>query len=82
MRTLQRGLGTFGTLVILALAGVAGYYIYKSVIEPESVSAPSCKSQLNSCMANCRKTTTEAPQAQACQEACQRDAAACETKKR
>jgi hypothetical protein len=52
------------------------------VIEPESVSAPSCKSQLNSCMANCRKTTTEAPQAQACQEACQRDAAACETKKR
>jgi len=82
MNRLQRGLGTFGTLVILAIAGAAGYYIYKSVFEPESVSAPSCKSQLNSCLANCRKTTTEAPQAQACQESCQRDAAACEARKR
>jgi len=51
MTRLQRGLGTFGTLVILAIAGAAGYYI-------------------------------EAPQAQACQESCQRDAAACEARKR
>ena len=81
MKGLQRGLGAFGTLVILAIAGAAGYYIYKSVFEPESVSAPSCKSQLNSCIANCRKTTTEAPATQACQEACQRDASACESKR-
>ena len=81
MKCLQRGLGTFGTLAILAIAGAAGYYIYKSVFEPETVSAPSCKSQLNSCITNCRKTSTEAPQAQACQEACQRDAAACEAKR-
>ena len=82
MKRLQRGLGAFGTLVILVMAGVAGYYIYKSAIEPETVSVPSCKSQFNSCMANCRKTTTEAPQAQACQQACQRDVAACEARKR
>jgi hypothetical protein len=81
VQKLQRGLGGFGTLVILALAGAAGYYIYKSVMEPGSVSAPSCKSQLNSCIATCRKTTTEAPAAQACQETCQRDASACEAKR-
>ena len=67
---------------MLVLFAVGGYYIYKYVIEPDSVSAVSCKSQLNSCMVSCRKTTTEAPQAQACQESCQRDAAACEARKR
>jgi hypothetical protein len=81
VQKLQRGLGAFGTLVILALAGAAGYYIYKSVMEPDSVSAPSCKSQLNSCIAICRKTTTEAPAAQECQDTCQRNASACEAKR-
>jgi hypothetical protein len=81
MTRLQLGLGTFGALVVLAIAGAAGYYIYKSVFEPESVSAASCKSQLNSCIAKCRKTTSEAPQAQACQEDCQRNAASCEAKR-
>ena len=81
MRNLQRGLGTFGTLVILALAGAGGYYVYKAVMEPDSVAGPSCKSTLSSCMAKCRRTTTEAPAAQACQESCQGDAAACEAKR-
>jgi hypothetical protein len=81
MKRLQQGLGTLGTLVVLAIAGAAGWYIYKNVFEPESVSAPSCKSQLSSCMANCRKTTTEAPAAQACQDRCQREAASCEAKR-
>jgi hypothetical protein len=82
MRALQRGLGTFGTLVVLALAGAAGWWVYKNVFEADTVSAPSCKSQLNSCLANCRKTTTEAPQAQACQDSCQRNLASCEAQKR
>jgi hypothetical protein len=67
---------------VLVLFVVGGYYIYKYVIEPDSVSAVSCKSQLNSCMVSCRKTTTEAPQAQACQEECNRKAASCTEPKR
>ena len=75
----QRGLGAFGTGVVLVLFVVGGYYAYKYVMEPETVSAPSCKAQLNSCMTNCRKTTTEAPQAQACQQECSAKAASCES---
>ena len=71
--------GAFGTLVLLIAIGTAGYYAYKYWIEAEE--APSCKAQLNRCLATCRKTTTEAPQAQACQESCQRDADACATKR-
>ena len=79
MKSLQRGLGAFGTLVIVAIAGVAGYYVYKAVMEPDE--APSCRAALNSCFAKCRRTSTDAPAAQACQDACQSDAAACERKR-
>jgi hypothetical protein len=72
----QRGWSTFGMLVILAVAVAAGYYAYKGISGADE--APSCKSALNYCMKSCRRTTTEAPAAQACQEACQRDQAACE----
>jgi hypothetical protein len=82
MSNLQRGLGTFGTLVVLAIAAAGGYWVYKNVVEPETVSPPSCKQQLNSCIARCRKSSTEAPQTQACQEDCQRNAAGCDEKKR
>ncbi len=71
----QRGLGSFGILVVLAVVVAAGYYAYKSLAGGEDT--PSCKSAFNACMQNCRRTTTEAPAAQACQEACQRDEAAC-----
>ncbi|HYL88210.1 MAG TPA: hypothetical protein VEU32_05530 [Burkholderiales bacterium] len=47
------------------------------VIEPETIEAPNCKAQLNSCISNCRKTTTEAPEMQACQQACNGRAASC-----
>ena len=67
---------------MLLLFVVGGYYLYKYVVEPDAVAAASCKSQLNSCMASCRKTTSEAPQAQACQEECNRKAAACTEPKR
>ena len=79
-RRWQRGLGAFGTLVILVIAAVAGYYVYKEVfMQPEG--PPSCKAALNRCIANCRKTTSEAPANQACQESCQRDSDACERKR-
>ena len=82
MKAVQRGLGTFGTLVILVLAVAGGWWLYKNVFETDTVSPPSCQSQNASCIARCRKTTTEAPQAQACQEDCRRNLAACEAPKR
>jgi hypothetical protein len=63
-------------LVVLAIAVAAGYYGYKAVSGGDD--APSCKGAFSSCMKSCRRTTTEAPAAQACQEGCQRDLAACE----
>jgi len=62
-------------LIVLAIAVAAGYYAYKGITgagEPES-----CKEAFNECMKTCRRTTTEAPAAQACQEACMLDQAAC-----
>ena len=82
MNTKQRGLGAFGSLVVLVLFAAGGYYAYKYAMEPDSVAAPSCKATLNSCTVNCRKTTTEAPQYQACQQECNARAAACEEPKR
>jgi uncharacterized membrane protein YebE (DUF533 family) len=73
----QRG-GAFGTLVLLVAIGAIGYYAWNYYFEAEE--APSCRAQLNRCISLCRKTASEAPQAQACQETCQRDADACERK--
>jgi hypothetical protein len=76
----QRGLGTFGSLVVLAILVAAGYYAYKSLLlAPDE--PPSCKAALSSCVANCRKTNTEAPDVQACQERCSRTAEECEQKR-
>lgn len=77
MMSSQRGMGFVGAF-ILVIAVVAGYYIYKAVMDDDR--APSCKGVLTACMQNCRRTTTEAPAALACQEACSRDADACERK--
>lgn len=74
MRTQQRG-GAFGTMIIIILLAAGGYYAYTEFMAPST--PPTCQAQLQSCLTKCRKTTTEAPQAQACQDACQRDAAAC-----
>ncbi len=83
MRKHQRGLGAFGSLVVLALFVAGGYYAYKYAMEPDTAAgAPSCKAQLNACTVNCRKTTTEAPQYQACQQECNAKAGSCEEPKR
>jgi hypothetical protein len=76
MKISQRGWSTFGMLVFIVVAAAGGYYAYKAISGPDE--APSCASAFNYCMKSCRRTTTEAPATQACQEACQRDQAACE----
>jgi hypothetical protein len=60
-------------LLFIALAGVAGYFVYKGVTEE----APSCASAHNACIKQCRRASSEAPALQACQEGCQREADAC-----
>ena len=71
----QNGLGTFGLLVVLATAVAIGWYAYKGMTGANE--PPTCRENFNFCMKACRRTATEAPAAQACQEACQRDQAAC-----
>jgi hypothetical protein len=78
VKSRERG-GALGTLVLLIAIGVAGYYAYKYFIEAED--APSCKAQLNRCIAACRKNSTEAPQIDACQRKCEQDADACQQKR-
>ena len=76
MKRSQRGLSSFGVLIVLAIAVAVGYYAYKGITGGDE--APSCRSAFTACMQKCRRTTTEAPAAQACQESCQRDSDACE----
>jgi len=76
MERSQRGWSTFGMLVFIAVAAAGGYYAYKGI--SGAGEAPRCKDAFNSCMKSCRRTATEAPAAQACQEACQRDQDECE----
>jgi hypothetical protein len=82
MRTLQRGLGTFGVLVVLAIAAVGGWWVYKNVFEADTASAPTCETQQAACLANCRKASTESAQMQACQEGCRRNFASCKSENR
>jgi len=75
MHRSQRGLGWFGSLIVLAIAVGAGYYAYLGVAESDQ--APSCAAAQNSCLQKCRRTSTESADAQSCQQACQREADAC-----
>ena len=80
MRRRPRGLGTFGSLVVLAILIAGGYYLYRNVLmAPDE--PPSCKAALNDCISNCRKTNTEAPDVQACQAKCQQDAETCQQRR-
>lgn len=65
--------------MLIALA-VIGYYVYQQYLGDASKAPPSCKAALNACIANCRRTTTEAPENQACQRRCSEEARACEQK--
>ena len=74
-RRRQRG-DAIGSLVVLVALAVMGYFAYKYFVSVEQP-APNCKQQLTRCQVECRKTATEAPQMQSCQEDCTRKAAAC-----
>ena len=76
MRGLQSGLGLLGFLIVIAIAVAVAYYAYKGIWQTDE-QQPSCASALNACTKHCRRTTTEAPEAQHCQEACQRESDAC-----
>lgn len=74
---LQRGLGLFGALVIVALAAVVLYYAYKGVTGEDE--EPTCRSTHTDCLQNCRRTRTESADLQRCQDFCQREFDACES---
>lgn len=65
--------------MLIALA-VIGYYVYQQYLGDGSKAPPSCRGALNACIANCRKTTNEAADNQACQQRCTDQARACEAK--
>jgi hypothetical protein len=65
-------------VIILAIALAIGYFAYKGITGAGE--QPGCKETFNTCMKICRRSATEAPAAQACQEACQSDQAACQRK--
>ena len=75
MRRSQRGLGWFGSLVVLALAVGAGYYLYQQMVVRDE--HPSCNAQRNACLQDCRRNATDNAAMQECQRVCQRDADAC-----
>lgn len=75
MRRTQKGLGWFGSLVVLALAVGAGYYLYQQMAVGDA--APSCAAQQTECLQKCRRTSTDNASVQACQEACRREAEVC-----
>jgi len=79
-RHAQRGLGLFGALLVVAIAAVALYYVYKGVTgEGEE---PSCRSTYTDCQQNCRRTRTDTVALQNCQDFCRQEIAECERKSR
>jgi len=74
-RRQERGLGWLGTLVLLAIAVGAGYYLYQVLVVGDD--EPSCAVAHNECLRLCRRTSTDNAAAQACQQACRREADVC-----
>jgi len=63
------------TFIVLLAVAALGYYVYKMYTAPET-----CAEAYSHCIKTCRRTTSEAPQEQACQQACRRDQEACASK--
>jgi hypothetical protein len=75
IRVVQRGLNSFGALVVIVVAVVAAYYVYQGVTGEDEV--PSCDSQFESCMKLCRRTATDNDAMQTCQKKCEKDVEFC-----
>ena len=71
----QGGIGFFGMLIVLALVAAVAYYGWKAINSDDA--PPTCSAANSACLAKCRKTATEAPAMQACQQDCQRVLEAC-----
>ena len=71
----QRG-GAIGTLIVLILLAVGGYYLYVEMFVGET-RPMSCTEANQACMKNCRRTSTEQPQIEACQKECKSKLDAC-----
>ena len=76
VRSVQRGLGAFGALVVLALAALAGYYLYTGLGGDDE--NPTCSTRFESCMQSCRRSRSDNSDMQACQKKCESDQAFCE----
>lgn len=73
----QRGMSSFGALLVIVLALVAAYYVYQGVTGEDEV--PTCDTQFEACMKLCRRTATDNDAMQTCQKKCDSDAEFCKT---
>lgn len=80
MRTRQRGLGWFGSLVVLALTAGAGYYLFQLFVVGEE--APNCAALFQDCLTGCRRSATDNESMQSCLKTCENDAQTCEALER
>jgi len=71
----ERGLSSFGALVVIVVALVAAYYVYQAVTGEDQ--PPTCDTEFESCMKLCRRTATDNDAMQACQKKCESDAEFC-----
>ena len=77
MRAVEHGLSSFGTLLVIAVALVAAYYVYQAVTGEDEV--PTCDTQFEACMKLCRRTASDNDAMQACQKKCESDVEFCKT---
>ena len=59
------------TLIVVAIAVIAGYFIYQALFVGGGGDGPSCKQVYASCSKNCRTTETETALYTACLKKCQ-----------
>ncbi len=76
MRSSQRGMGWFGSLVVLALTAGAGYYLYQAFAVGDET--PGCAALNQDCLKGCRRSATDNESMQACLKICESQAQTCE----